>query len=239
MHPVNSQKVGADSPALFYALIVSEISLWTLTKPVCICSCECLSGCIYICVFSTVTQVAEVEMASSRGCLFCGWLRLRKDHLTEMSEASAVPYKPPLFSVLGGFPLGSHWTEPTLTTNMSPDLVARSSRFHMELPGLTTVSLQYKKCILIMERGKKGSRLVEYHWIPGVFQLSKTFFLHCYYSLLWQLKICTTSVMWPVAKLEKAPRLLCALTQHWYFKHYFKMCVFVQTLFWEESIIIF
>lgn len=51
---LESCSVGAKYPALFSTLVVTEISLWTLTKPMCTCACVCVSvfGCVctYMCV---------------------------------------------------------------------------------------------------------------------------------------------------------------------------------------------
>lgn len=77
----DSCSLGAKRPALFSTLVVTEISLWTLTQPMCTCSCVwvCVHGCVCVCTcaFCTVTHVVEVErFSSSRGCLFfCWWLK--------------------------------------------------------------------------------------------------------------------------------------------------------------------
>lgn len=54
----------------------------------------------------------------------------------------------------------------------------------------------------------------DHHWIPGVV-LFQDIPLHCV------ILVVQSGLM-----SERAPRLLCALTQHWYLKHYFNVCLF-------------
>lgn len=123
--------VGAKCPPLS-TLVVTEIRLWTLTPCVLVCVCVCF----WMCVFCTVTQVFEVEMvSSSRGCLFCWWLKPLADEkkaiwLSEMSDSVSCAIRDSPSAPSPVVFLHATWTN----LDNNHDLIDRSAECHFQQP---------------------------------------------------------------------------------------------------------
>lgn len=163
-------------------------------------------------------------VSSSHGCLFCWWLKPLPE------ERKAIWQFVMSESVCGAIrasPLLRPQT--SVPTTMSSDPIDRSAESHfqqyawhisIESPPVRPLSSHWRplrKCINIMAREKKESL--------NVFCISRTFLLHNRSSF---------KVLQPVKCKLWASCLLCALTQCWYFKHYFKMYVCLKVILSTE-----
>lgn len=112
---------------------------------------------------------------------------------------------------------------------------------------LTNNDVCWGKCINIIKRGTKET-------LTGWISLNSRCVLHfqdipssllCIILVGQSVKVTKlynqfNVRLWPSWRVG-APCLLCALTQHWYFKHYFKMCLFRSYFLtddycrWEDS----
>lgn len=221
----NRDKLQCGANSLLYSLVDTNISLWTRTNPTCtLCVWMCVSALLFKLMF--LVHVAAFSVND--------W----SDRLFELSESvsCAIRASPLLLSCSRPNHLCPYrWT--TVSFDFLLDFIF-SCAFHTFPPGASWMEGRPLAGGLVgVSAGGNASKSwngrkhkpTDHHWIPGVL-LFQDIPLHCV------ILVVQSGLM-----SERAPRLLCALTQHWYLKHYFNVCLFESYFVaddywcWEDS----
>lgn len=215
---------------LLYSLVDTNISLWTRTNATCT-----LCVCVWMCVCSAQLFKWFKLMFLVHVAAFSvnDW----SDRLFELSESvsCAIRASPLLLSCSRPNHLCPYRT--TMSFDFLLDIIFIST-FHTFPPGASRiegrpvagglVGVSAGGNASISWNGRK-QKPTDHHWIPGVLHF-QDIPLHCF------ILVVQSSSM-----SERAPRLLCALMQHWYLKHYFNVCLFESYFVaddywcWEDS----
>jgi len=218
--------VGAKYPHLLSTAVVTEISLWTRTKPMCSCVWVCYWVCMFLCVLH-----CNLSGWSWNGFFFT-WLPFllmteavawgEESHLTVCNVREclrcdkSVPSAPSPDVCPNNHVFWSYWQICWISFS-----AVCLTHFHREPPSATIVLSLAASEEMHQYHGQGEKGIIESH----VFCISRTFLLHNRSSF---------KVLQPVKCKLWASCLLCALTQCWYFKHYFKMYVCLKVILSTE-----
>lgn len=194
----DSCSLGAKRPALFSTLVVTEISLWTLTQPMCTCSCVwvCVHGCVcvYMCVLHCNSRGWSWKVFFFTWLPFfllmteaVGWWEESRPTVWNVGERQLCHKSLPTAPSPGGLPPLSHRPDPPPATILLSDLIVRCAgyHFHQDPPSTTTVrplvateQVDWMKSINIMERERQEADWLNITVSQVCFCISRTFRLH-------------------------------------------------------------
>lgn len=192
--------------------------------------------CVCSCVFCTVTNsvVKLKQLFFSRGCLFLLLIEAlswrEESHLTVQN----VWWSQLCHKSLPPAPSSDFNTPTALSNNLLGIILNRLHHISTFKPlRKPTKQLHSQEWIIIPVW--EGERKLS-DWI-SVYSRCVLHFQDIPRASRCCSYICDSDGIINCGKVGESSRLFRALKQHWYFKHYFKTCVFVWMLFWSQSII--
>lgn len=187
----DSCSLGAKRPALFSTLVVTEISLWTLTQPMCTCSCVwvCVHGCVcvYMCVLHCNSRGWSWKVFFFTWLPFfllmteaVGWWEESRPTVWNVGERQLCHKSLPTAPSPGGLPPLSHRPDPPPPPRNNLVIWSYcqmcwisfppgSSQYDHSSPTSGHWASWLDEKHQYHGKGETGSWLAEYNCIPGVF----------------------------------------------------------------------